>query len=210
MSDKNESNLQANQESRVNRIELGKVLTLPNFLSISRLFLLPLILLALATKQSITALILMIISWLSDALDGYLARKLNLVSNIGKLLDHLVDKIWVGTILVTLVLVKGLPVYIATAVIVRDLLIVTGSSLIAKTRKNIISSNVMGKIAGFLFAVLIVIYTLDLEGSGQLKHYVVIAVSISIVLSFINYVYLFFRTLNRTDGPSPRSKQDKT
>lgn len=197
MSDKNQSDFSKSEANRSNRIELGKVITLPNFLSISRLFLLPLILLALATNQSITALILMVISWISDALDGYLARKLSLVSNIGKLLDHLVDKIWVGTILVTLVLVRGLPVYVASAVIIRDLLIVIGGSVIANSQKNIISSNFMGKIAGFLFAVLMVLYTLDLEGFEQIKHYLVIAVLVSVVLSFINYLYVFIKTIRQ-------------
>jgi len=192
------NNNQANQEIRAGRLELGKVLTLPNFLSISRLFLLPLILLTLATKQSVTALILMVLSWISDALDGYLARKMNLVSNLGKLLDHLVDKIWVGTILVTLVLVKGLPVYIAAAVIIRDLLIVFGSSFIANSQKNIVSSNFMGKIAGFLFALIIVVYTLDIKKFEFIKNYLLVAVLIAIILSFINYSYIFIRTMRKT------------
>jgi CDP-diacylglycerol--glycerol-3-phosphate 3-phosphatidyltransferase len=189
---------QSNPENRGNRLELGKVLTLPNFLSISRLFLLPLILLALATGQSVTALILMLLSWLSDALDGYLARKMDLVSNLGKLLDHLVDKIWVGTILVTLVLVKDLPVYIATAVIIRDLLIVLGGSLLANLKKNILSSNFMGKVAGFLFALIIVVYTIDIKRLDFIKNYLLIAVMVAVILSFINYLYLFFKTINRS------------
>lgn len=187
-----------NQENRENRLELGKVLTLPNFLSISRLFLLPLILLALATGQSITALILMLLSWLSDALDGYLARKMNLVSNLGRLLDHLVDKIWVGTILVTLALVKGLPVYIATAVIIRDLLIVIGGSWLANIRKNILSSNLMGKVAGFLFALIIVVYTINIKRLEFIKEYLLIAVLSAVVLSFINYIYIFFKAIHQT------------
>jgi len=198
MANNNQSNNQGNQETRASRLELGKVLTLPNFLSISRLFLLPLILLTLATKQSVTALILMVLSWISDALDGYLARKMNLVSNLGRLLDHLVDKIWVGTILVTLVLVKDLPVYIAAAVIIRDLLIVFGSSFIANVQKNIVSSNFMGKVAGFLFALIIVVYTLDIKKLEFIKNYLLIAVLIAIILSFINYSYIFLRTMRKT------------
>lgn len=192
---------QSSEKHSPNRLELGKVITWPNFLSISRLFLLPLILLALATRQSITALILMVISWISDALDGYLARKLNLVSNVGKVLDHLVDKIWVGTILVTLVLVKGLPVFVATAVIIRDLLIVSGSSIIANKQKNIISSNFMGKIAGFLFALLMVVYTLDIAGTELIKQYLVIAVMVSIIISFLYYLAIFFLTMKKV-GPN--------
>ena len=196
-----------NHDNRAHRLELGKILTIPNFLSISRLFLLPLILLALATRQTITALVLMVISWISDALDGYLARRLNLVSNLGRVLDHLVDKIWVGTILVTLVLVRGLPVLVAWAVIIRDLLILIGSSLIANKQKNIVSSNFMGKITGFLFALLIVIYTLNLSGLEILKKYLVIAVLISVVLSFLIYCYVFIRIIAKKKTVLADSKE---
>lgn len=175
--------------------EVGKVLTLPNFLSISRLLLLPLILFFIATKQNIIALFLMLISWLTDALDGYIARRTNQVTNLGKLLDHLVDKIWVGTILVTLVLVKDLPAWIAGAVIVRDLLIVIGSSLVIQKKKVIYSSNIIGKITGFFFAVLMVSYLLDFSHSRLIRNSLLIIATSLILISFTNYVYIFIKTI---------------
>lgn len=181
------------------RLEAPGFLTLPNFLSISRLFLLPLILFFLATHQTIGALTLMVISWISDALDGYLARRLNQVSNLGKILDHLVDKIWVGTILVTLVLVKDLPVYLALVVILRDLLIILGCSILINFKKVILSSNVLGKVTGLFFAVLIVIHTLDnpITIIDNIKHYIIVIVTILVILSLINYSYLFLQIFAR-------------
>ncbi|MEO0091784.1 MAG: CDP-alcohol phosphatidyltransferase family protein [candidate division WOR-3 bacterium] len=178
-----------------NRIEFGKVLTLPNFLSLSRLFLLPLILFFLATKKEIVGLILMLISWLTDALDGYIARQTNQVTNLGKILDHLVDKIWVGVILVTLVIVKDLPVWVAGVVIIRDLLIVIGASLIIQKKNQIFSSNVMGKITGFFFAVLMVSYILDFSHSNLIRNILLTAVAILVFSSFVNYLYLFVKAL---------------
>jgi CDP-diacylglycerol--glycerol-3-phosphate 3-phosphatidyltransferase len=178
-----------------NKVELGKFFTLPNFLSISRLFLLPLILFFIATRQNIGALILMLISWITDALDGYIARRTNQVTNLGKLLDHIVDKIWVGTILVTLVLVKDLPIWIAGAVIIRDLLIVIGSSLAMQKKNVVYSSNIIGKITGFFFAVMMVSYLLDFSHSQLIRNSLLVIVGGLILISFFNYLYIFIKTI---------------
>jgi CDP-diacylglycerol--glycerol-3-phosphate 3-phosphatidyltransferase len=178
-----------------NKIELGKVLNLPNILSISRLVLLPLILFFIATKQTIVALVFMIISWITDALDGYIARRTNQVTNIGKVLDHFVDKIWVGTILVFLVITRDLPWWIAGGVILRDILIVIGSSLAIQKRSVVYSSNILGKVAGFSFAVLMVTYLLDFSHSQIIRNALLIIVSVLILATFIKYLYVYIHTI---------------
>ena len=180
-----------------NKVELGKFITLPNFLSISRLVLLPLILFLIATNQIITALVFMVISWITDALDGYVARKTNQVTNIGKVLDHFVDKIWVGTILVMLVMTKDLPWWIAGAVILRDILIVVGSSLAIQRRSVVYSSNILGKIAGFFFAVMMVSYLLDFSHSRFVRNSLLIIVSGLILITFFNYLYIYIKTVRQ-------------
>jgi cardiolipin synthase len=180
-------------------LELTKALTVPNVLSISRLLLLPAILLLLQSRQTIPALTLMCISWLTDALDGHLARRLNQVTTLGKILDHFVDKIWVGTILVMLVAVRSLPVYIAAAVIGRDLLIVIGSLLILDTRRQIVSSNLVGKATGCSFALLMLLYVVD-NGYRWLhlpKQIMVWIVTGLIAISFANYVVVYIRWMRR-------------
>ncbi len=174
---------------------MGKVFNVPNFLSVSRLVLLPLILFLIATNQIIVALVFMVISWITDALDGYIARKTNQVTNIGKVLDHFVDKIWVGTILVTLVITRGLPWWIAGAVILRDILIVIGGSLAVHKRSVVYSSNILGKIAGFSFAVLMVTYLLDFNRSYIIRNVLLITVTVLIVATFFKYLSVYIRTI---------------
>lgn len=137
----------------------------------------------------------MVVSWITDALDGYIARKTNQVTNIGKVLDHFVDKIWVGTILVTLVVTRGLPWWIAGAVILRDILIVIGSSLAVHKRGVVYSSNILGKIAGFFFAALMVAYLLDFNHSHIIRNVLLITVTVLIVTTFIKYFYVYIRTM---------------
>ncbi|MCX8015665.1 MAG: CDP-alcohol phosphatidyltransferase family protein [candidate division WOR-3 bacterium] len=188
-----------------NHPNFDKVLTLPNFLSISRLVLLPLILFFIANQQTIPALVFMFASWLTDALDGYIARKTNQVSNLGKILDHFVDKIWVGTILVTLVLIKNFPIWLAGMVIFRDILIVFGAAFVLQKRKIILSSNILGKITGFFFAVIMVGYLLPDTIFGikpKLQTALIYLVALLIIATFINYLAVFIKTIrasNRTN-----------
>ncbi len=184
------------------------VLTIPNLLSLSRLFFLPAVLFFLFRRQALAAVALMLVSWSTDALDGYLARKLKQVSDTGRVLDHLVDKIWVGSVLISLVFLSGLPLYIAGAVIIRDLLILAGSALLMKVRGSFVSSDVVGKITGCAFALLILFYTLRSDAgngilSGVILHidrfrdFVNYTVLVLIVVSFLNYLGVFLRLMTK-------------
>jgi cardiolipin synthase len=174
-----------------------RIVTLPNILSVSRLALLPVILLLLMKHQGYAAAGVMLVSWLTDALDGWFARRLNLVSNLGRVLDHLVDKVWVGSVLVTLVFTSDLPLFIAAAVILRDLLILAGSSVIMRARGAFVSSDVLGKTTGSAFAIMILYYTLQMPALARYRTIVDYSVIVLVVASFINYVTVFLRRMSR-------------
>jgi len=178
-----------------------RIVTAPNLLSVSRLLLLPVVLLMLVRHQGYVALALMLVCWITDGLDGWLARRLNQVSDLGRVLDHLVDKIWIGSVLVTLVYVGGLPVHIAAAVIFRDLLILAGSLVIMRSRGSFVSSDVLGKITGAAFALMIVYYTLDLPALRGIKSYVDFTITVLIAVSFLNYVVVFLRKMGKLRLP---------
>lgn len=184
----------------------ARIATVPNILSLSRLVLLPVILYFLFRHQGLAALTVMAISWFTDGLDGYLARRFDQVSDLGRVLDHVVDKVWVGTVLVTLTFTRGLPLAIAAAVILRDILILLGSSVIMRVRGHFVSSDVLGKITGFAFAVLMVFYTLSppaLEGYRLVIDY---SVGALIVASFVNYFTVFLRKMGRFRLPDEETR----
>lgn len=185
-----------------------RLLTVPNLLSISRLVMLPLVLFFLLRREAVAAVIVMFISWFTDTLDGYLARRLKQVTNIGRVLDHLVDKIWVGAVLITLVFISDLPLVIAGAVLVRDLLILAGNAMVMKVKGSFVSSDVVGKITGCAFALLILFYTLSSDAGNSflspflsrldsLKTFADYTVLVLIVVSFINYFVIFLRIMVR-------------
>jgi CDP-diacylglycerol--glycerol-3-phosphate 3-phosphatidyltransferase len=184
----------------------ARIVTIPNILSVSRILLLPIVLLLLFKRQNAAAVGVMIVSWTTDALDGYLARKLNQVSNLGRVLDHLVDKVWVGSVLVTLVFLRNLPLFLAAAVILRDLLILAGSGVIMKLRGLFVQSDVVGKITGCAFALMMVFYTLEVPALMKYKSAVDSIVTVLVVVSFLNYLTVFLRRMVRFRLPGEESQ----
>ena len=184
----------------------ARIVTAPNILSVSRIVLLPIVLLLLFKRQNAAAVGVMAVSWTTDALDGYIARKLNQVSNLGRVLDHLVDKVWVGSVLVTLVFIRNLPLFLAAAVILRDLLILAGSGVIMKRRGLFVQSDVVGKITGFAFALMIVFYTLEVPALMKYKSAVDSIVTVLVVVSFLNYLTVYLRRMARFRLPGEESQ----
>jgi len=184
----------------------SRIVTVPNILSVSRIVLLPVVLLLLFKRQNAAAVAIMTVSWCTDALDGYLARKLKQVSNLGRVLDHLVDKVWVGSVLVTLMFLRNLPFFLAAAVILRDLLILAGSGVIMRYKGSFVSSDVVGKITGCTFALMIVFYTLEVPALMKYKSAVDSVVTVLVVVSFLNYVTLFLRRMGRFRLPGEESQ----
>ncbi len=176
--------------SKFKGLVLDRPVTFPNFLSLSRLIILPFVILFLVTHKEIIALSLMGLAWVTDVLDGFLARKWNQVSNLGKIIDPLTDKLFVGTVAIVLFFTRGLPLWIVLFIIGRDAAIVFGSPFFINRFADIPSSNLIGKITGFSFAVLLTVYTLGLK-----KFYtpVLYAVVLLIFLSALSYALRFFK-----------------
>ncbi len=90
---------------------------------------------------------IIVVAVISDFLDGYLARKLHQVSEIGKIIDPLADKISIGGLVIFLVILGNVPLWYAAVVLIRDLLILIGGIHIRTKKKIIAQSNWPGKVA---------------------------------------------------------------
>ena len=80
---------------------------IPNALTIMRFLLIPIILIGLFTENYILSLVLILITGITDVADGCIARKYNLISNFGKLMDPLADKLTLISILTALVVLHS-------------------------------------------------------------------------------------------------------
>jgi cardiolipin synthase len=100
---------------------------LPNAICIGRMLLIVPIAIALARGSDALALGLFVVAGLSDALDGYLAKRFGWMTELGGILDPLADKLLLMTMFVVLAVAGRIPIWLAASAIGRDLLIVAGA-----------------------------------------------------------------------------------
>ncbi len=129
-------------------------MNLPNYLTLARILAVPLLVVVLLTSLSdkwfgisgyAFAIILFLAASLTDILDGHLARKRNQVSNLGKLLDPIADKLLVSAALIVLVEKHLAPAWAVVVILGREF-IITGLRSVAATEGIVIQAQTSGKI----------------------------------------------------------------
>src|SRR6476660_6283378 len=118
-----------------------------NRITLSRLGLTVLFVVALNSSWQYarnTALVIFLIAGLTDFVDGEIARRYGVITNFGKLMDPLVDKIMMAAAFISLVPLKAVPAWAATTVVARDFLI-TGLRLMASAKGQILPAERLGK-----------------------------------------------------------------
>ncbi len=133
---------------------------IPNMLTLIRLLLVPLFILVILEGKIHEALLVFFAAALTDALDGALARLLKAKTGFGKLLDPVADKLLIDSGFFVLSLKRLIPMWLTSLVIGRDVLIITGSSILLSIGKaKRIKPLTLGKISSFFqfFTVLAVL-----------------------------------------------------
>jgi CDP-diacylglycerol--glycerol-3-phosphate 3-phosphatidyltransferase len=123
-------------------------MNLPNALTVSRIFLVPLLLVVLLTgnfpDREVWGLVVFLAAAMTDYLDGYFARRRSQVTNLGKLLDPIADKLLISAALVALVQLGAAPAWMVIIVIGREFA-VTGLRSIASAEGVTIGASRLGK-----------------------------------------------------------------
>src|SRR5919205_1613359 len=118
-----------------------------NRLTLSRLALTVLFVVLLSSSwhyARTAALVIFLVAGLTDFIDGEIARRYGVITNFGKLMDPLVDKIMVAAAFISLVPLKAVPAWAATTVVARDFLI-TGLRMMAGAQGRILPAERLGK-----------------------------------------------------------------
>lgn len=168
---------------------------LPNLITMARIALVPVLILLLKDQEYAAALIVFVIAGVSDALDGYLAKRLNVQSRLGAILDPVADKLLLVSAYVMLTFLGHIPFWLMLVVAFRDLLIVVGYVIYTshagpvKMRPSVLSK--LNTVAQIALATLILTQQamgLDLALSVDVLVLVVLA---STVISAAHYLWLW-------------------
>lgn len=128
---------------------------IPNALTILRFIFIPFILVSLINDNYLLTFIFFTISGLTDVLDGFIARKYNLITDFGKLIDPLADKATQITTLGALALKGIIPIWMIIVLFVKECAMIAGASFLYG-KELVVSSKWYGKLATVLFYIAIV------------------------------------------------------
>jgi len=134
---------------------------IPNILTILRILLIPVFVLLFIEGFYLAAVIIFFISVSTDFFDGYLAKKLNSKSDLGRVLDPLADKLTIISVLLLLIFAGIIPGFIAGIFLFRELFILVGGLLAYVLKIDIIRATILGKTAIFLLYAAVISALLD-------------------------------------------------
>lgn len=173
----------------------GHIVNLPNFLSFLRILLIPWFLYYLNAGQTWEAVTIMIVALLTDWLDGRAARWTNEVSDMGKILDPLADKLCLASVALYFLWKGALPVWFVLFVVLRDLVIFIGAAYIRHHHNVLTTSLWPGKWAvGFVSMMFIsMIWPHPFFASYPVKDFFMYLSTVMLFYSFIEYCIRFYR-----------------
>lgn len=166
-------------------------LLLPNLLSIFRILLLPLIFYFLAqdnTTSYYIAVLLMLIAIASDILDGYFARRLNQITDLGKILDPLADKLGLGIFVLFIIFYREFPIWVAGLLFLKDFLTLVGAILLVKRKDLFPMSNNWGKLNSWAWAITVILYVVRFD---VLKEIFLSIAVVTVLNCTIQYLKMF-------------------
>ena len=168
-------------------------MNLPNKLTILRVILIPffvvfMLFVITGAADKWIALVIFCVASLTDMLDGKIARKYNLVTNFGKFMDPLADKLLVCTALICLTSMNRLNVIVVLVIIAREF-IISGFRLVASDNGIVIAASYWGKFKTVSQMALIIVLIMDLGGVWNVVGTVLTWVALLLtVVSLIDYI----------------------
>jgi CDP-diacylglycerol--glycerol-3-phosphate 3-phosphatidyltransferase len=174
---------------------MHRYLTISNFLSASRIFLVAPMGYCLVVDfpgHRLWTAGIILAAVVTDFLDGFLARKLHQVTDIGKIIDPLADKIGIGIYALLMAWTGDIPVWFVAFVLIRDALIFCGGLYIRRGKKIVPQSNWPGKIAVTLVTLVFFLATIQIDALSKIFAYTFWASLVMMIWSSISYAQRLF------------------
>lgn len=166
----------------------------PNKLTIARMIIVPFLVIFLLTgwggeANRYISLTLFVVASVTDWFDGYLARKNNLVTNFGKFMDPLADKLLVCSAMICMIDFKRLSAWFVIIIIAREF-IISGFRLIAAENGIVIAANYWGKFKTASQMIMIILLILHFDGIFVILEQIFIWLSLALtIISLITYIW---------------------
>jgi len=162
----------------------------PNKLTIARMIIVPFLVIGWGGEANrYISLTLFVVASVTDWFDGYLARKNNLVTNFGKFMDPLADKLLVCSAMICMIDLKRLSAWFVIIIIAREF-IISGFRLIAAENGIVIAANYWGKFKTASQMIMIILLILHFDGIFVILEQIFIWLSLALtIISLITYIW---------------------
>lgn len=178
-------------------------MNLANKITLARVFMIPIFVIVLISGlvaspvNRYIALIIFIIASLTDTLDGYIARSRNMVTNLGKFMDPLADKMLVISAMIALVQLGDLKAWIVIIIVAREF-IVTGFRLIAASENIVIAASWWGKLKTISQMLMVIFLLANFKGAMfiAINNFLVVLAVVFTVISGVDYIVKNINALN--------------
>ena len=165
---------------------------IPNYLTILRVIMIPFFVFFMVTDYAGDAskwisVALFIIASLTDFLDGHLARKHNIVSNFGKFMDPLADKLLVCSAMICFVGLGTLAPWIVIIIVAREF-IISGFRLIAAENGRVIAAGIWGKAKTVVQMIMCILLIMDVSALSVVTTIAIYAALILTIISLVDYI----------------------
>lgn len=182
----------------------GSPLTVPNILSYVRILLIPVFIFTFLDEYYIASAIILFISGLTDCFDGILARKLNQITPLGKLLDPLADKLTLLSVVICLGIIVNWIILFVIIFVIKDLLMLVGGSILVKKGLVPSAAKWYGKAGTFMFYVsvclIVVLKILEYDNTDAYMIVTLLLLSATagtMIFALAKYSTIFFDILKK-------------
>lgn len=174
-----------------------QLLTIPNILSIFRIILLVPIVILYAKEKYVMAILLLFVSGLSDIADGFIARKFNMISAFGKIIDPVADKLTQFSLLLCLSLKHKFILVVVSLFFLKEVLLMTISYNLMKKNNSVNSAKWHGKLNTVIIYSVIVLLIMFPQIPENIVNTMCMGVMVTMFISFALYAKMFLENLKK-------------
>lgn len=191
----------------IKNINLKEIKTIPNLLSIFRILLIIPFVIFFLNENYIAAAIAVILSGLTDAFDGFIARKFNQITDLGKMLDPLADKLTLIAIMICIVILFPIVLPVVAILIIKDVVMVIGASILLKSDIKPPAARWYGKIGTVMFYVsvaLIVFLKAAFNYENSVLSLVLLGITAAMMIFALVEYFIVFTKLKNNPNTSEK------
>lgn len=187
---------------------LNFIWNVPNTLSLVRLLLLPIFAIVYLNGDLYWSMGVLALSGLTDLLDGFIARRYNQITEIGKLLDPIADKLTQIIVLVCLTIRNPSLIPLFVICLFKELLQAIGGWILLSRNEIIRGSNWYGKVSTFTFYVAMLLIAVWTTMPNWLLKLLIVLVAVTMLFAFAMYLFVYFKL--RRDKAAQQNSKDAT